>query len=838
MSDIGRERDLVLNPNEYAYVLDRTKGIISCVVGPYKMSLSDSDALVEFNPETKRFEKTNYENAVATYVTAPENWYIALKNPAKEGDEHPVAGSANVTPKLDVGKKININGNVSFALYPGQMAKVIQGHRLHSNQYLLARVYDADALNAQMGECADSNKNPNSAEETDTQAVNTGTEAENGTSCIPVSDSTPTALRRPYITGQILVIKGEDCPFYIPPTGIEVIAVGGRGNQYVRDAVTLEKLEYCILKNEKGAKKFIYGDAVVFPQPDEVFVRNTDAADDESKYKFHAFELSETSGIYVKVISDYEENGASHKAGEELFITGRDQMFYYPRQEHAIIDYNGQAVHHAIAVPAGEGRYVLNRKTGNVSLLKGPAMYLPDPRNEVIVQRRLSLKQCKLWYPGNEDAVEFNLGIDENTGCREEHRTVPKRRAAYDGGISRSNEYTKPRTIVIDNKYNGAVSVDVFTGFAVNVVSKSGKRHVVVGPATYLLEYDETLESFELSTGKPKTTDLTIEDVYLRVSNNKISDIINVQTKDFVELGVKVSYCVDFLDEYKDKWFAVDNYVKYMTDRQRSLLKMEAKKHTIEEFSENAAEIVRKILLDEGNSKSGCHGRLFKENGMLVKDVEVLSVEIKSSEAAAIINDYQRQMVERSIELSNANKSAEIAVKKAEADKLKAEVDNEARLYKIDLDTKLEKDRIEKEQAVEKIRAASVKAGKEAEQALQPLLDEIQKAELAREKARTDMDIAKRREMDAIAAAKQKAYTESVKKIMESVSPDLVAALTANANADILESVSKSMSPYAIAGGESVADVTNRLLRGTPLEGLFEAGMKKLQETMSDDTEY
>lgn len=46
MSDIQRERDLVLSPNEYAYVLDKTKGLISCVVGSYKMSLSNSDSLV------------------------------------------------------------------------------------------------------------------------------------------------------------------------------------------------------------------------------------------------------------------------------------------------------------------------------------------------------------------------------------------------------------------------------------------------------------------------------------------------------------------------------------------------------------------------------------------------------------------------------------------------------------------------------------------------------------------------------------------------------------------------------------------------------------------------
>ena len=220
MSEMSRERDLVLSPNEYAYVLDKTKGLISCVVGSYKMSLSNSDALVVFNEKTKKFEESSFSEAITTFVSAPENWYVILKNPALE-NKHPTTGTSNALPELQIGKKINIKGNTSFALYPGQMAKVIQGHRLHSNQYLLARVYDADALEKEESKDEDGNS----------------------------------TYKNKYTTGQILVIKGTDVSFYIPPTGIEVIPIGGYGDQYIRDAVTLERLEYCVLKNEKGAKK-------------------------------------------------------------------------------------------------------------------------------------------------------------------------------------------------------------------------------------------------------------------------------------------------------------------------------------------------------------------------------------------------------------------------------------------------------------------------------------------------------------------------------------------------------------------------------------------------------
>jgi major vault protein len=38
MTDRGRERDLVLAPNEFAFILDETKGNINVYVGPHKTS--------------------------------------------------------------------------------------------------------------------------------------------------------------------------------------------------------------------------------------------------------------------------------------------------------------------------------------------------------------------------------------------------------------------------------------------------------------------------------------------------------------------------------------------------------------------------------------------------------------------------------------------------------------------------------------------------------------------------------------------------------------------------------------------------------------------------------
>ena len=97
------------------------------------------------------------------------------------------------------------------------------------------------------------------------------------------------------------------------------------------------------------------------------------------------------------------------------------------------------------------------------------------------------------------------------------------------------------------------------------VIGKTGTRKVIVGPESYMLEYDENLAVSELSTGKPKNDDNPIKTVYLRVLHNKVSDIVNVETKDLCPAEITLSYRVNFTGE-AEKWFNVENYVKFLTD--------------------------------------------------------------------------------------------------------------------------------------------------------------------------------------------------------------------------------------------------------------------------------
>ena len=813
--NMNRQRDLVLSVNEFCFLQSKTNGAIKTYTGPITMTISAQESLVVFNPKTKRFEETqDFEKARQLFVSAPENWYIVLQNPASDGS-HPEPAKAVNSANLDIGKKINIAGPCSFSLFPGQMAKVVQGHRLRSNQYLLARVYDAAA--AEQG--------IRSATIVDAE----GNEVENKT--------------EHYHSGQLLVIKGTEVSFYIPPTGIEVIACDNKGNDYIRDAITLERLEYAILKDEDGNKRYCHGPAVVFPEPTETFVETPNGGN-----IFRALELSPISGIYIKVIAPYkDEKGIDHPIGEELFITGNDQMIYYPRPEHAMIQYDGKYMHHAIAIPEGEGRYILNRLTGEIKTVRGPKMYLPDPRTEVVVKRKLSRKECELFYPGNQEVLAYNNQLTEQATERAARKGLSTATTDFlnnvystadqastlaifeaNANISRGTSYTKPRTITLDTKYEGVVSVDVWTGYAINVVSKNGKREIVVGPTTRLLDYDETLEAINLSTGEPKSERNIYSTAFLRVENNKISDLITVYTKDFVSVQLKVSYDADFLNKYKEKWFSVENYVKHLCDKVRTVLKQEAQKYTIEEFYTNATQIVRNVVLDldeKTSTKDKPKGRFFPENGMLVKDVELLSVAVQTN-VAKILETHQNDIVEKTLSLSEAAQKAEVTRQLAEYQQKEQQLNYEVRQQQLNLDAQFEKNKILAQNEINEKKRAAEAAKAQAEADLQDVLTAIEDAKNAREKANNEVTIDFQRKQAEIEKAKQTAYAETVKQIVSAISPDLIAALTTKANADLLETATEHMSAYAIANGESVADTVNRLMRGTSLEGIIESATK------------
>jgi major vault protein len=138
-----RERDILVASNEYAYVQDLTKGDIVLYVGPTKISLSNTERLVELRAD--RFVPVRSDESgpgVSPFVSASSAQYVVLENPAKDAAARPVKGS-NSAVELLTGRRVVVSGPASFPLWPGQKARVVNGHELYEDQYLRVRVYDA-----------------------------------------------------------------------------------------------------------------------------------------------------------------------------------------------------------------------------------------------------------------------------------------------------------------------------------------------------------------------------------------------------------------------------------------------------------------------------------------------------------------------------------------------------------------------------------------------------------------------------------------------------------------------------------------------------------------------
>jgi hypothetical protein len=182
----ARERDILVAANEYAYVQDLTKGDIVLYVGPTKISLSNTERIVEL--KGARFLPVRADDpsfGVNAFLTATSSQYIVLENPARDPAAKALRGS-NASVELLVGRKIVVPGPATFPLWPGQNARVINGHPLREDEYLVVRYYDH-------------------------------------------------VEGDPHPIGAEIVVRGSDVSFYVPRTGLEVLPADAHGN-YVRRA--------------------------------------------------------------------------------------------------------------------------------------------------------------------------------------------------------------------------------------------------------------------------------------------------------------------------------------------------------------------------------------------------------------------------------------------------------------------------------------------------------------------------------------------------------------------------------------------------------------------------
>jgi hypothetical protein len=130
---------------------------------------------------------------VASNVAATGAQYIVLENPPKDPTARPTKGP-NTAIDLLWGRRVVVPGPASFPLWPGQRARVVDGHTLREDEYLIVKVVE------------------------------------------PGPD-VPAHLAGPI--GHQSVVRGSDVTFFVPTTGLEVVPEASGG--YVRKARRLRK---------------------------------------------------------------------------------------------------------------------------------------------------------------------------------------------------------------------------------------------------------------------------------------------------------------------------------------------------------------------------------------------------------------------------------------------------------------------------------------------------------------------------------------------------------------------------------------------------------------------
>lgn len=612
----------------------------------------------------------------------------------------------------------------------------------------------------------------------------------------------------------------------------------------VRKAVVLGPTEFCVLFDEDGKPRIHKGPGRVFPGPYDIF-----RTDGSRNRIYDAYHLREDRGLLLRVVADMIsrsdlvqqlpegsagalETKDTYVKGDEIFIGGFDSYLVpsnsievinpETRQPHIGNDHS-QVYVQSIGVDQKSGIYVANVATGNVKLEKGERKSLLDPRKEKHIKRRVPRE---LW----------NLII----GRGEPHKAADQRTIETPWALS----------VVIPN--NEAV-----------LVTGKDSRRVVVGPRMELLGYEEWLEVLTLSKGRPKLEDSVLETCFLRVTGNRITDQMELETSDFVNISIDVCYGVEFEGETQDdkaKWFNHRNYVMLLCNNLRSRLKLAARKMTLKELYPAIPDFVRETILGvkpeaEEGEESHRPGLKFDENNMLVNEVEVLSITIPDIEIADSIVRQNRTIINGEMEVATSRADLEsrrakdaideqIAIllgQKAERDKLTniklADSQHHVTMRQRELG-------YAESELVQEIQAALQKSAEENSGEVAALVrkraDEESKAVLAREEDRRGKIVSFRNALKTIQIELLGAESKADVDRLGAVQTGLIEALNGMGNKELATALAENL-PQATGSlglllGQGGIEAITKMVKGTKFESALNA-LKDSAKTVEKTSE-
>ncbi len=926
-------RKIPVTERQFLWVQDDDKGEVTLHVGPTMVSPTAADRVVVDDGEGGFRE--DLSGRPQQMVELSDSQYAVLFNPLAESDGGPngkFRAGRNESRPVRNGTRAMIPGPGSFYLRPGQRVDVRDAHELASNQYLVVKVYGEVDTTAPYFQVT-------ARSATITRATAESPIAPGSTS--PEGDPRDIVLKR----GQLIVIRGLDTQFFIPPTGVDIVpdtsvdesgatlnalaaqrllgalgpaetapaqaasgaalaksellyddeaqaeepepyqqqraprragAVvdqsarlrarvlgpkGGDGGggapspqaaaapaapqgfgppaalppaqtlselsslqsvrralerearqaRLVRQAVVLGEKEYCVIVDADGKREIKVGPARVFPGPYDVFM-----VEGSRNRVYDAYELLPQRALWLRVIAPIPRDDLAARLprgfaldrdgyypGDELLLTGVSTFFVPFNEIEVLSPQTGEAVvgndHRsvfieAIGIDQKSGIYVRDLATGEARLVRGKQSYLVDPRKEVQITRTVPAVDWNLWIAGNE----------------------PHKRT--------SGPVTTP----------WALSITVPHNVAALATSADGQR-VIQGPCVTLLSYEETLTSVLLSTGAPKTDVEPLRTCFLRVGGNRVTDVILVETLDFVAITVRVSLSVTFLPDQKDRWFNHENYIQVMVDHLRSIVRSRCRTLSLSTLWPQIPAVVRDTILGERAAAGGRPGRPFPENGMIVTEVEVLSADIVDPQISQLMSRVQAEFVTLQIGDRQAQESLSSARLRAEVERQRQELSHEAREREArlaDLSRRLAQEaalaKVKDEEALAReqqtladareaaaieARLAREAAEKQAERAHILQFAEV-RAAVKRAVDGADVETQKQlRELEVLLIQAQSAATVAER---QAVQAGLVEALTAVGDKALLAEVAHNMNLVSLFKGKDVGTILSEVLGGTP----------------------
>lgn len=872
----------------FLWSLNETSGEILTHCGPTEFTPSANDRIVRLVPGGG-FEQAAME--ARPFVVVNDGEYVMLSSPVNEdASEGNVNGAyvpgGNKEKDLLLGTKKVIPGPCAFPLWPGQTAEVRRAHKLSPNHYLLLEVvgpvddkapyYDTVLRAAERSQAVIDSEDGTEgdkpeAEESGGRGLSIGQriviqgrhtqffvppsgievvpqieESEskestgNGMDLLPPQvreecDSLVASVSDGLSVKQFSVTKNELRHRQDLTLGQRAIVLAaldeafesrnqrvrrGRSDRherkqgyqdpYSRRNVVLGPKEFCVLFDADGKARIVRGPARVSPGPNDTFMQRG-----SRRRVYDAYELSEQEGLWLRIVSQItrdqlrgyvpkntELDRDVYMPGDELIIRGEPSVFFPFIESEVINPKTGEPhtgndhsdiVLKAHGIDQKSGIYVRDLRNGMVRLVRGEASYLVDPRCERHVHRRVPSNGWNLWV-----------------GHAEPHK--------------------RTQESFVDTPW--AVSITIPNNEACLITSRQGRR-VEVGPKVVLLEYEETLAPLTLSKGPSKDGHQTLTTAFLRISGARVADSFEIESSDFVRIKLKLGFTGHFEasdDAGRERWFQVEDPVKFLADVVRARLRRAAREKTATELLNELPQLVDNTLLEGGRLH-------FDENGMVVDAVNVLTMNIADPKLAALFGDVQRESVqlqlkdqqstrrllsERHQDQVDAEENELLrtsAARKAETNVADAVASHLVERRKAELLAQLRAEELDRQQQrEERVRASKLNGERERTEAeSQNQLLRAQR-ELEATGARYALEEKHVGAISEIEKAQLRAAAEADAIKLGAVQKELVGALHAAADSEVMKAAAENMNLVALLGNRSPAEILQQLLRGTPLD--------------------